>query len=344
MTRRGHWSGRQRGAALVLLATIFATTPAPGVTTPRLAASSGSDVADRRDGVDRLYRIIGRVRFLVFWASADDVGGARIAWRGSERDSIVSLLIGSEPSRAPRQVNEWGYLREEVTDDFTTVFGVRTVTDGDSPEDAEARRTPAGGPAEFGVLCSTVSPFEARSMTTTLHVSGEATYRDVDRVLAVSERSARWKQQHTRRPAGAAPGFLTALDQMMRSSAVAAREIDTIPAVSRRAFVYNDSVYDLTVLRVERVAKLQVRSGVFQNLLRADLSVRDRATGATTEFRVTYGTEGSLAGIPVHAQYQPNWWFKVELELDETVDVPADPAADTSILERIDSLCGVPPE
>jgi len=35
---------------------------------------------------------------------------------------------------------------------------------------------------------------------------------------------------------------------------------------------------------------------------------------------------------------------KVELELDRSVDVPADPAADTSIRQRIDSLCGVPPE
>jgi len=143
MTIRGHWSGPQQGAALVLLAAIVATTPAPGVTAPGLTARPGSDVADRRDGVDHLYRIIGKVRFLVFWASADDVGGARITWRGSERDSIVSLLIGSEPRRAPRQVNEWGYIREEVTDDLTTVFGIRTVTDGDSPEDADARRTPA---------------------------------------------------------------------------------------------------------------------------------------------------------------------------------------------------------
>jgi len=344
MTIRGHWAGPQRGAALILLAAIVATMPAPGVTAPALPARPGSAVADRCDGVDHLYRIIGKVRFLVFWASADDVGGARITWHGGERDSIVSLLIGSEPQRAPRQVNEWGYIREEVTDDLTTVFGIRTVTEGDSPEDAEARRTPAGGLAAFGVLCSTVSPFEARSMTTTLHVSGEATYRDVDRVLDVSERGARWTQQHTRRPSGAAPGFLTALDEMMRSSAVAAREIDTIPAVPRRAFVYNDSVYDLSVRRVERVATLQLRSGLFQNLLRTELSVRDRATGATTEFRVTYGTEGELAGVPVYAQYQPNWWFKVELELDRSVDVPADPAADTSIRQRIDSLCGVPPE
>ena len=97
-------------------------------------------------------------------------------------------------------------------------------------------------------------------------------------------------------------------------------------------------------IRGRWVPHLRTRSSVFQHLLRTELSVRNRATGATTEFRVAYGTEGSLAGVPVYAQYQPNWWFKVELELDEGVDVPADPAAEMSIRQRIDSLCGLPPE
>jgi hypothetical protein len=57
-----------------------------------------------RDDAEHVYRIIGKVRFLVFWASADDVGGARITWRGGHRHQSVSLLIGSEPKRAPRQV------------------------------------------------------------------------------------------------------------------------------------------------------------------------------------------------------------------------------------------------
>jgi hypothetical protein len=327
-----------------MLAAIVATMPGPGLTAPGLPARPGSHVAERRGGVDHLYRIIGKVRFLLFWARADDVGGARITWRGSERDPIVSLLIGSEPQRAPRQVNEWGYIREEVADDVTTVFGIRTVTDGDSPEDAEARRTPAGGLAEFGVLCSTVSDVDARSRTTTVYVPRDATYRDVDRVLAVSESSARWKQQHTSRPPGVAPGFLTALDRMMRTSAASACGTNTIPAIPRLAFVYRNAVYDLLAHRVERVPQLRTHSGVFQNLLRSEISIRNRATGSTTEFRVTYGTQGPLAGVPVYAQYQPNWWFKVELELDESVDVPADPAAEVSIRQRIESLCGLPPE
>jgi hypothetical protein len=67
--------------------------------------------------------------------------------------------------------------------------------------------------------------------------------------------------------------------------------------------------------------------------------VRNRSTGSTTGFSITYGTSGALTGIPVAAVYQPNWWFKVELALDERQDVPVDPAADSSVSHRISAVC-----
>jgi hypothetical protein len=337
---RGLRSGASRGATLVLLAAIVGSFCAEGVAAPGLAAWTGSAVAETRGDVDHLYRITGKVRFLLFWVGADDVGSARIAWRGGDRDRSVSLLIGSEPQRAPRQVNEWGYIRENVAGDLTTIFGIRTVTDGDSPDEAEARRTRAGGLAEFDVLCSTVSSVDTTSRTTTVDVPRDATYRDVGRVLTVLERNARWKRRHTSQPAGVAPGFLTALDQMMRSSAASARENITMSPLPRLAYVYNDVVFDLLARRIERVPQVRVHSGTFRNLIRAQIAIRNRKTGSTTNFQVTYGTEGSLAGVPVHAQFQPNWWFRVELELDEGADPPDDPAGDVSIRQRIDALCG----
>jgi hypothetical protein len=345
MTTRDRASGAQLGAALVLVASIVGGVPATGLMAPGFRLRQGSTFAESRNDVDQLYRIVGKVRFLLFWAGADDVGGARITWRRSdERDQVISLLIGSEPQRAPRSVNEWGYVREDVAGDSTSILGIRTVTDGDSPDAAEARRSQAGGLAEFGVLCSTVSTVNAESRTTTIYVPRDVTYRDTGRVLDVLERSPRWKRLQTPRPAGVAPGFLTALDQMMRSSAAAAGEVSAIPKVPRLAYVYKDAVYDLIARRVERVAQLRTRSRLFQNLLRTDVSIRNRATGSTTEFRVTYGTEGSLAGVPVYAQYQPNWWFRVELELDDGVDVPDDPAAQPTIRQRMAALCRPPVE
>jgi hypothetical protein len=185
-----------------------------------------------------------------------------------------------------------------------------------------------------------VSTVDAESRTTTVDVSRDVTYRDFGRVLDVLERGASWKQLQTPRPPGVAPGFLTALDQMMRSSAASAGEVRTAAKVPRLTYVYKDAVYDLIARRVERVPQLRTHSRTFQNLLRTDLSVRNRATGVTTDFRVAYGTEGSLSGVPVYAQYQPNWWFKVELELDDRGEAPEDPASALSFRQRIDALCG----
>ena len=194
------------------------------VTAPAAATFLEKSVPLARRDADHLYRIKGKVRLLFFWVSADDVGGARITRRGGNADQSIALLIGSEPARAPRGVNEWGYIREDSVGDSTTVFGIRTLTDGDSPDQAEARRTAPGRMAELGVLCSTVSRLEASSRTTTVYVGREATYRDVESVLGVVERSARWKGLHTIRSADTAPGFLTALDVMLRATALAARE------------------------------------------------------------------------------------------------------------------------
>ena len=46
---------------------------------------------------------------------------------------------------------------------------------------------------------------------------------------------------------------------------------------------------------------------------------RSRSTGDTTKFDVTYGASGPMAGVPVHAVYQPRWWFEVQLFLDDAV-------------------------
>jgi hypothetical protein len=326
---------RVRLAAVVGALFCTLALPATSVTAPGATVDVEHVRLERRNAEHR-YRVVGKVRLLFVWASADDVGGARLTWRGSERNQSVALLIGSEPRRAPRGVNEWGYIREDVSADSAKVFGIRTVTDGDSPEDAEARQRAREQVIELGVICSNVSRVDAASRTATVHVAGDATYRDLDRVLDVVERHAAWNGRRTPRPANVAPGFLTALDLMMR---ISARQSGDTPACPRLSYVYKDAIYDLIPRRVERVAALRTGSGVYENLLRTDVAVKNRTTGSIAGFSITYGTEGPLAGVPVAAKYQPNWWFKVELELAEGQDVPPDPAANVSINRRIAQLC-----
>jgi hypothetical protein len=283
-----------------------------------------------QSNAEHRYRIAGKVRMLFFWVSADDVGGARITWSGGEQDRSLALLIGSDPRRAPRGVNEWGYVREHVAGDAATVFGIRTVTDGDSPDQADGRRTAPGHLTELGVLCSRVSPLDAATRTTSVYVGRDTTYRDVDQVIDAAAVNVRWNGFRTIRPAGASPGFLTAMDLLMRSAT------SPVPSVS---YVYKDAVFDLIVRRVERVPSLRTRGGRLHNLLRSEILVRNRTTGLTTGFKITYGTDGALAGVPVAATYQPNWWFKVELELDDDQEVPPEPAADPVFRGRIAVLC-----
>ena len=334
-----------RRAGRRLVAALGLVVGAAGVLLGMEAAPSawrpGSRPANARAGSsrDHVYRIIGRVRMLLFWVSANDVGGARVTWKGDENERVVSLLIGSDPRRAPREVNEWGYVREEVMGDAASVFGIRTITDGDSPQEADARRGHAGGLTEFGVFCSTVSRLDVKSRTATVHLATGATYRDLGGVLSGLPRDTTWNPRASPRPAGVAPGFLTALDELMRSSATSARNLKTVPAAPKIAYVYRDGVFDLIARGMRRVPRLQTATNVFQDLLRADLSIRNRRTGATQEFSVTYGIDGPLAGIPIRAQYQPNWWFRVELELDETGDAPQDPAHEPATRQLMHSLC-----
>jgi hypothetical protein len=83
------------------------------------------------------YRMLAKVRPLLFWISKDDVGGAKVSWRGSEDGGFgLDLLIGSDPRRAPRQINKWGYIAEQVR-------GSTPASPGDEAVERAARwRTP----------------------------------------------------------------------------------------------------------------------------------------------------------------------------------------------------------
>lgn len=100
------------------------------VGTPLVHADSRTST-DRRSVVvaaplhDYRYRIAGKVRMLFFWSGRDDVGGARLTWRGGEH-TTAALLAGSHPERAPKRLNQWIYLREDGSANSAEVFAVRS--------------------------------------------------------------------------------------------------------------------------------------------------------------------------------------------------------------------------
>ena len=304
-----------------------------------ISASFFQTTPNRSSVLEHRYRIVGKVRLFLFWIGSDDVGGARVTWRRESAESAtIALLIGSDPERAPRGVNEWGYLREQVRGDSADVFGVRTMTDPDSVDEAEAKLA-QGDPPLYGAMCSTIAD-ESASASTSVRVPRDVTYHRFVRLLDAVSTSGRWKQRRVARPHGVAPGFLTALDLLIHRSAAAAREGNySMSRTSRATYVYKGTLYDLNLRSVEPIRQARVGSKNFANLVRGEYTIRNRETGGTTEFAVTYGVNGALADVPVQASYQPKWWFKVELQLDDTVDVPEDPSGDDSLSKRIGEIC-----
>lgn len=285
------------------------------------------------------YRIVGKIRLLLFWIGADDVGGARVTWRsdGSDGDELA-LLIGSDPDRAPRRINEWGYIREQVRGENARVFGVRTVTDAESLDAARAALDTRDGRAVFGAICSRVTAQDVTTSVATVTGPADLSYRRIDRLLDVLAAHRVWESRHIGRPAGTAPGFLTAFNQLLLAMAASARA-GRPAASSPTAYVYKDAVFDLGADRVEPVAELKTSVGVFHNLVRAEFTIRNRRLRGTTRFQTTFGIDGALAGVPIQATYQPSWWFKIRLDLDDDVSVPAEPSGDEGLRQRVDEMC-----
>jgi len=285
------------------------------------------------------YRVIGRIRFLLFWAGRQELGGGRLNWRLGGSMDTIALLAGSNPLGAPRGINEWGYLREQVEGERTVVFSVRTLTE-DSLEEAEARLAEGTGPELFGALCSTVTSKVVRSTMTNVRTGPGVTYRDFSRLLDIVGRSTRWSFRDVPTPPGAAPGLLTALQRLLRDSVVASRASASVRGAGvSLPYIYGRTTYDLQLQDSEPIAEFRIGSQAFHDVIQSRFSIRNRTTNVETAFVMTYGTTGPLAGVPIHAAYQPHWWLKVELTLDDQIDVPPDPAGNQELLERMRAVC-----
>ena len=79
-----------------------------------------------------------RYAFCSLWVGRDDVGSGVIKWRGSGDDRAIELLIGSDPTRAPSQLNKWGYLVEAMRGGESSVVGLISQENDDRLSDVKA--------------------------------------------------------------------------------------------------------------------------------------------------------------------------------------------------------------
>ena len=274
--------------------------------------------------VEHRYRMLGRVRPLLFWISRDDIGEAQVTWREAGNGVGYELLIGSDPERAPRRINRWGYIGEERKGSDARVFGVMKQSNEESLSEAEAHIASEGRQSGhvFKAIQSwtTLESSEARVLT--IRSDRDLTFRDIDplmNLIAASGHDAVIRRVAL--PAGAQPGFLTALADLIHRSVDAHRRqpVTSLPTPSA-LYVYNGGLHDLTVRSSRLVRSVQSGGHQYRDVIESSFDSKSRASGLVTRFQIAYGTTGSLAEIPVHAVYQPRWWLEVQLFLDDKKD------------------------
>jgi len=283
--------------------------------------SSPSTVAVERHH----YSVSARVRpLLLFWIRCNDVGDAVVTRRRGSDQSGYTLLIGSDPERAPRRINRWGYIDEEIRGDEVRVIGLMTEADEQSVEEAEARlRQPSHGDRTYQVMQATIHGDQARSVVTPIDVPKAYSFRELRTVLDLArQESAPATARDVRIPQGTRPGFLSALADLVH------QHVKTVhgPGGIRRGpvvtYVYHGRLYQLRATRADFMSTLRVGASTYQQIVAADFEIRNTYTGELTRFSMTYGTEGPLAEVPLTASYQPRWWMQVDLALDDTKNGP----------------------
>jgi hypothetical protein len=272
------------------------------------------------------YRMAGRIRPLLFWIGRDDVGFARAAWRTGGSTRGYELLIGTDPRRAPRQLNRWGYVSEVDGETGGAVMAFMSRSDEDTLDQVEANGQ-AGG--DFKVIRSRTGPGRSTWQVSSLQTSGRPTIHDLDALLAQVRARPAGGAAHERVVTGdTRPGFLTALvDLIDLTVAEPGSPASRDAAWQRRrvTYVFAQKLHELRIRslsasdRPAPAAKPRPDRPGWKaaRLVRTTFEILTPATGSRTEFEMIYGTRGDLAGVPTYVTWQPRWWLKVELFLDQ---------------------------
>jgi hypothetical protein len=276
------------------------------------------DVARAPIVQERHYVLNARVRPLLFWIRKNDVGEARVRWRRAATGGYgYELLIGSDPLKAPRQINKWGYIAEDVSGSDATIVGVMKPTKDASVKEAEADVATEGqGGYQFDTIRARIAASELTSGTVRVQTPTDLTLRDLDALLSRTAVVPMTPRRFVV-PADTAPGFLTALAGLINDTVSSASVADSPRPPKARAYIYNGFVYDLSLPSIKVRADFVANGRHFGPAVDADFTITNRATGEITKFSITYGRTGAIAAVPLKVVFRPKWWFEAELVLGE---------------------------
>ena len=291
----------------------------PNLLAVRVAAAvspSLSPAADAR--LERYhYSVAARIRpLLVFWLSRSGVGDAVVTRRRAPGEASYSLLIGSDPDRAPRRINRWGYIEEEIRGAEARLIGLMTESEEDSLDQAERNlRKQAAGNHPFKVIQATIDGERAISLVTSIAAPEDYTFRQVRTVLDLARReSSDGKSRVIRLAPGTRPGFLAALADAIHA-----------PTSSPINFVYHSRLYELRQTRAQKVTNLCIGQTSYGRATATDFVITNTQDGEQTRFSMTFGTERPFVEVPLIVTYQPRWWMQVELTIDDAGTVARSP-------------------
>lgn len=264
------------------------------------------------------YTLSGHIRPLLFWMGRDNVGLGRITWRkGADGSRAFELLVGTEPSRAPRSLNRWGYISEEVSGPNGHLLALMTGSDESSYDQAEKQANRGSSQGDFRAIRGRVQDGAAVWRVARVSTPSALTVNDVDATLArVGRETSAAPARDSRVAANVRPGFLVAVAELIDRAVEANsahRDLRTV-AGSRIEYVFGQRAYELQLRDVD--AETFGSGASARRALHTSFEIRTLATGDRSKFEITCGTEGDLKGVPLLIEWQPKWWLKLGLHLD----------------------------
>jgi hypothetical protein len=287
------------------------------------AASLGLLDALRGEGLHDVrvlrYTMDGRIRPLLFWFGRDDIGFARVVWREGELGARgYELLVGTDPAKAPRALNRWGYIAEEVAGADGALLALMTGSDEGSYDEATANASHPATGGDFRAIRSVLRGTTSTWQTARVETPSAFTVHDVDAALErVRDETATAARREDKALAGSRSGFLVALAELIDRGAGGIIKRDNRSSREPVRYVFGQSAYELR-LRETQPGSVVI-AGVPTPIVRSSFEIRTVATDARTRFDVSFGAAGRLLNVPVAAEWQPRWWLKIELRLETAV-------------------------
>jgi len=317
MTRRAMIGAAVLVAALLSGVQGSAVSAGAAAKSPPAVAPSGPGATERHH-----YTMSVRVRpLLLFWIGRSNVGDAIVTRAATPHETRYSLLIGSDPDRAPRRINRWGYIEERIRGDAATVVGLMTESDEESIEEAEANlRREGSGVHTFKVIHAAIDAEQSRSVVTAVGAPADYSFRQVRAVLALAgdgdtERKSRVVQLPQERGRDFCPRLPRSCTRRPESARAGA-----VQAGTPLTYVYHGKFFELRGTSVQFKPAFEVNALRYARVVSAQFAIKNMADGDETRFALSYAIDGGLAEVPLAISYEPRWWMQVNLALADDVD------------------------